>query len=312
MLAFAHSAAAADPYPTRPVTIVVPNGPSGPTDKLARSLGQKLALRLGQSVIIDNRGGAGGTIGAESVARARNDGYTFLLATTGTQAIAPALYDKLRYDTEKDFEPVAFLTSTANVVVVRSSLGIKDVHELVALAKREPDRLSYGSSGNGSSNHLAAEMFKSITGTEIKHVPYKAISPLRMDLWEGRIDLVFASEVTALNDFIQPGKGRALMVSGDTRSALFPNAPSAKEAGMKSYDLSAWWGLMAPAGTPAPIVERMNKELVAILASPEMKKEMVADGQATKAMTPRQFAAFLAQERAKYVPIVKATNAKIN
>lgn len=311
-LALTPALSVASTYPERPITIVVPNAPGGPTDAIARSIGQKLSIRLGQPVVIDNRGGAGGTIGAETVARAKPDGYTLFLATTGTLAINPALYDKLRYDAAKDFDPVGLISSTSNVLVVRSDLPVKDIKDLIDMAKREPDRLTYGSSGSGSSNHLAMEMFKSMTRTQIRHIPYKAISPLRVDLYEGRIDMVFGTEGTALKDFVQNGKTRAVLISGKNRSSLFPDVPTAEEVGLKGYDVTIWFGLNAPTGTPAAAAERINKELNAILATPEMKKELAADGQTPRPMTPQQYGAFLNAERAKWIPAVKASGAKLD
>lgn len=309
MLALGGAAVAADAYPVRPITIVVPNAAGGPTDAIARSVGQKLSTRLGQPVVIDNRGGAGGAIGAELVAKAKPDGYTLFLSTTGTLAINPALYPKLRYDAAKDFEPVALLSTTNNVLVVRSDLPVKNVKELIALAKREPDALTYGSSGVGASNHLAAEMFKTMTGTQIRHVPYKAISPLKIDFFEGRIDMLFGTEGTMAQDFVRPGKARTLLVAGKARSTLMPDVPTADEVGLKGYDVSIWFGINAPAGTPATAVERLNKELNAILATPEMKKELAEDGQVPKPMTAQQYGVFLTQERQKWGPVVKASGA---
>jgi tripartite-type tricarboxylate transporter receptor subunit TctC len=298
-------------YPERPITLVVPNAPGGPTDAIARSIGLKLSARLGQPVVIDNRGGAGGTIGAETVARAKPDGYTLYLSTTGTLAINPALYEKLRYDAAKDFDPIGLISTTSNVLMVRTDLPAKDVKELIALAKREPGKLTYGSSGSGSSNHLAMELFKTMAGVQITHIPYKAISPLRVDIYEGRIDMVFGVEGTAYKDFGQTGKTRVVMISGKNRSSLFPEVPTAEEAGLKGYEMTIWFGLNAPAGTPAAAVERLNKELNAILATPEMKKELASDGQVPRPMTPQQYGAFLNQERQKWLPVVKASGAKV-
>lgn len=306
----APAAAAAETYPTRPITIVVPNAAGGPTDLLARSIGQRLSARLGQPVVIDCRGGAAGAIASEYVARAKPDGYTLLLATTGPLAINPAIYDKLRYDAKKDFDPIGLISTSSTVLIVRSSLGVKDVKELVALAKREPDRLTHASSGIGSSNHLAAELFKTMTGTQIRHVPYKAAGNVKIDIWEGRIDMGFAPEGNALKDYVQPEKARALLVSGKIRSSLFPDVPTAEEVGLMGYDVSIWFGLVAPAGTPAPIVDRVNKELTAVLSTDEQKKELASDGQIPAPMTPQQFGAFLDQERRKWGPIVKASGAK--
>jgi tripartite-type tricarboxylate transporter receptor subunit TctC len=298
-------------YPERPITLVVPNAPGGPTDAIARSIGLKLSARLGQPVVIDNRGGAGGTIGAETVARAKPDGYTLYLSTTGTLAINPALYEKLRYDAAKDFDPIGLISTTSNVLMVRTDLPAKDVKELIALAKREPGKLTYGSSGSGSSNHLAMELFKTMAGVQITHIPYKAISPLRVDIYEGRIDMVFGVEGTAYKDFGQTGKTRVVLISGKNRSSLFPEVPTAEEAGLKGYEMTIWFGLNAPAGTPAAAVERLNKELNAILATPEMKKELASDGQVPRPMTPQQYGAFLNQERQKWLPVVKASGAKV-
>lgn len=311
-LALTPALSGASTYPERPITIVVPNAPGGPTDAIARSIGQKLSTRLGQPVVIDNRGGAGGTIGAETVARAKPDGYTLFLSTTGTLAINPALYDKLRYDAAKDFDPVGLISTTSNVLVVRSDLPVKGIRDLIDMAKREPDRLTYGSSGSGSSNHLAMEMFKSMTGTQIRHIPYKAISPLRVDLYEGRIDMVFGSEGTALKDFVQNGKTRAVLISGKNRSSLFPGVPTAEEVGLKGYDVTIWFGLNAPAGTPPAALDRLNKELNAILATPEMKKELASDGQTPRPMSLQQYNAFLTQERHKWIPVIKASGAKVD
>jgi tripartite-type tricarboxylate transporter receptor subunit TctC len=298
-------------YPERAITIVVPNAPGGPTDAIARSIGQKLSLRLSQPVVIDNRGGAGGAIGAETAARAKPDGYTLYLSTTGTMAINPALYQKLRYDAAKDFDPIGLISTTSNVLMVRSDLPVKDVKDLIALAKRDPGKLSYGSSGSGSSNHLAMELFKSMTATQIAHVPYKAISPLRVDLYEGRIDMVFGVEGTAFKDFGQTGRTRTILVSGKNRSSLFPEVPTAEEAGLKGFDMTIWFGLNAPAGTPAAAVNLLNRELNAILATPEMKKELASDGQIPQPMTPQQYGTFLNQERQKWLPVVKASGAQV-
>lgn len=309
-LALAPAFANSDTYPSRPVTIVVPNAAGGPTDALARSIGQKLSVRLGQPVVIDCRGGAAGAIASEFVARAKPDGYTLLLGTTGPLAINPAIYDKLRYDAKKDFEPVGLISTSSTVLIVRSSLNVKDVKELIALAKREPDRLTHASTGVGSSNHLAAELFKTMTGSQIRHVPYKAAGNVKIDIWEGRIDMGFAPEGDAMKNYVQPGKARPLLVSGKTRSPLFPDVPTAEEVGLKGYDVSIWFGLVAPAGTPAGIVERLNRELAAVLASEEQKKELASDGQTPAGMTPQQFGGFLDQERGKWLPIVKASGAK--
>ena len=310
MLVHSPASIAADPYPVRPVTIVVPNAAGGPTDFIARAVAEQLTARLGQPIVIDNKGGAAGVIASESVARAKPDGYTLMLATTGTQAVNPALHKNLRYDVQKDFEPVGLISMSSNVLVVRQGLAAKDVRELVALAKREPGKLTYGTTGSGSSAHLAAEMFRAATGTQITHVPYKAAMNGRLDLLEGRIDLTFTPESSA-KDLAKTGKTRALMVSGKSRSKLFPDVPTADEAGLKGYDVTIWFGLVAPAGTPPEIITRINKALAASLAAPEFEKVMEEAGNTAQPMTPQQFGAFLAQEYRKWGPVVKASGAKV-
>lgn len=307
---FSASQASAAPYPERPITLVVPNAPGGPTDAIGRSIGQKLAVKLGQAVVIDNKGGAGGIIGAETVARAKPDGYTLFLSTTGTLAINPSLYEKLRYDPQRDFSPIGLISTTNNVLVVRKGLPVKNVQELIALAKREPDSLTYASSGNGSSNHLTMELFKTLTGVQIRHVPYKAVAPIRMDMHEDRVDMLFGVEATAFREFAQAEKARALITSGQTRSVFFPDVPTAEEVGIKGYDLTIWFGLNAPKGTPTAILERINKELNSILESPEMKKELANEGQIGRPMTTQEYGAFLVQERQKWGTIVKTSGAK--
>lgn len=283
------ASAAGDAYPVRPVSIIVPNAAGGPTDAVARALGLKLAARLGQPVIIDNRGGAGGTIAAEAVARAKPDGYTLLFSTTGTLAINPAVYGpKLRYDAAKGFDPVALIASTSNVLVVRAGLQVNNAQDLIALAKRKSDELTYASSGIGASNHLAMELFKTKAGVQIRHIPYKAAGLIHMDLREGRVDMGFGPEASALHDLVEMAGGKAVMVTGPRRSALFPNVPTAAEIGLKDYNVEIWYGLNAPAGTPPEIVARLNKETLEILSTPEFTKQFLADGLRHDPMTPAQ------------------------
>jgi tripartite-type tricarboxylate transporter receptor subunit TctC len=306
-------AALADNYPSRPVRIVVPNAAGGPTDFLGRSIGQKLSARIGQPVVIENRPGAASIVGAETVARAKADGYTLLLATMGALALNPAIYSKLPYDPAKDFAPVGLISVTSNVLSIRSSLPISSVADLVAYAKREPDKLTFASVGVGSSSHLAGELFKSIAGVHMRHVPYKAGASIRFDIQEGHVDMSFGPEGSTFRDFKEGGdKRRVLMVTGKTRSALFPDVPTAEEAGLKGYEQTIWFGLNAPAGTPSTVIERLNKELNAILETPQMQKELAADGQSAHPMTPQQYEAFVAQERQKWAPVVRAAGARID
>jgi tripartite-type tricarboxylate transporter receptor subunit TctC len=305
-------AAIADVYPSRPVRIIVPNAAGGPTDFLARSIGQKLSARIGQPVVIENRPGAASIVGTETVARSRPDGYTLLLATMGALALNPAIYSKLPYDPAKDLAPVGLISVTSNVLSIRSSLPIHSVAELIAYAKREPDKLTFASVGVGSSSHLAGELLKSIAEIQMRHVPYKAGASIKFDVQEGFVDMAFGPEGSTYRDFKDSGgKRRVLMVTGKSRSALFPDVPTAREAGLEGYEQTIWFGLNAPAGTPAAIIERLNRELNTILETPQMKKELAEDGQSSILMTPAQYDAFVTKEREKWAPIVKAAGARI-
>jgi tripartite-type tricarboxylate transporter receptor subunit TctC len=303
----AHAQAPA--YPTKPVTLVVPYPPGGPTDAMARVLAQKLGDRLGQQVIVDNRGGAGGVIAAELVAHAAPDGYTIFFGTTGALAINPALYAKLRYDPIKDFAPIS-LMSTMNVLVVAPTVPAKSVTELVKLAKAKPGELTFGSAGNGSSNHLSGELFKSTADIQINHVPYRGSAPAMVDLFGGRISMMFDT-VAQQTQNIANGKVRALAVTGPVRSPLLPDVPTAQEAGLKGFDVTIWYGILAPAATPKPIVDRLNKDIVAIMSTDEMKKRMQADGAESHPTTPAEFAALIVSDKAKWAPVVKASGATL-
>ena len=309
----ASSPARADTYPSKPIKIVVPNAAGGPTDALARAVGEKLAARLGQTVVIENRAGAASIVGAQAVARAQPDGYTLLLSTTGVLALNPNIHAKLPYDAAKDFAPVGLICKSSNVLSIRSSLPIKSVADLVAHAKNRPDELTFASPGVGSSSHLAGELFSSIAGVRLRHIPYKDGAAIKIDVLEGRIDMAFGPEgdtYRALKD--HPGGRRVLMVTGSTRSALFPDVPTGAEAGLKGYEQSIWFGLNAPAGTPPAVLERLNKELNAVLESPQMQKELAAEGQRATPMTPQQYEAFAAEERRRYAPIIKAAGVRLD
>jgi tripartite-type tricarboxylate transporter receptor subunit TctC len=312
LLAAASSPARADSYPSKPVRIVVPNAAGGPTDALARSVGEKLAARLGQTVVIENKAGAASIVGAQAVARAQPDGYTLLLSTTGVLALNPSIHAKLPYDAAKDFAPIGLVCQSGNVLSIRSSLPINSVAELVAHARQKPDELTFASTGVGSSSHLAGELFNSIAGVKLRHIPYKDGAAIKVDMHEGRIDMSFGPEgdtYRSLQD--NPGKRKVLLVTGATRSPLFPAAPTGAEAGLKGYEQSIWFGLDAPAGTPPAVIERLNKELNAVLQSPQMQKELAAEGQRVTPMTPQQYAAFAAEERRKWAPIIKAAGVRV-
>ena len=298
-------------FPKQSVTLVVPFPAGGPTDAMARLLALKLSERLGQPVVIDNRGGAGGGIAAEMVARAPADGHTLFFGTTGTLSINPSLYKKLRYDPVKDFAPVSLMATTMNVLVVNPEVPAKNLAELVQLAKSKPGELAYGSAGNGSSNHLSGELFKSIAGLQVSHVPYRGSAPAMIDLLGGRLAMMFDT-IAVQTQNIAAGKVRALAVTGPKRSPLLPEVPTAQEAGLKGFDVTIWFGVLAPAGTPAPIIERLNREVVAVMATDEMRKRMQADGAEAKTTTPAEFAALIKQDTAKWAPVVKTSGASLD
>jgi tripartite-type tricarboxylate transporter receptor subunit TctC len=298
-------------FPRQPLTLVVPFPAGGPTDAMARLLAQKLSERLEQQVVIDNRGGAGGGIAAELVARAPADGHTLFFGTTGTMSINPSLYKKLRYDPVKDFAPVSLMATTMNVLVVNPEVPARNLAELVQLARSKPGEFAYGSAGNGSSNHLSGELFKSIAGVQISHVPYRGSSPALIDLLGGRIAMMFDT-IAVQTQNIAVGKVRALAVTGPRRSPLLPDVPTAQEAGLKGFDVTIWFGVLAPAGTPAPIIERLNREIVTVMATDEMRKRMQADGAEAKTTTPAEFAALIKQDTAKWAPVVKASGATLD
>lgn len=298
-------------YPKQPVTLVVPFPAGGPTDAMARVLALKLGERLGQQVIIDNRGGAGGSIAAEFVARAPGDGYTLFFGTTGTMAINPSLYSKLRYDPVKDFAPVSLMATTMNVLVVSPEVPVKNLGELIALAKAKPGDLTYGSAGNGSSNHLSGELFRTAAGIQINHIPYKGSAPAMIDLLGGRLSMMFDT-IAQQTQNISAGKVHALAVTGTKRSPLLPSVPTAQEAGLKGYDVSIWYGVLAPKSTPAPVIDRLQREMAEVMATDEMKKRMEADGAEARANTPSEFAALIKSDTAKWTPVVKNSGASLN
>ncbi|KLN53349.1 tripartite tricarboxylate transporter family receptor [Variovorax paradoxus] len=303
--------AQAPAYPRQPVTLVVPFPAGGPTDAMARVLAQKLGDRLGQQVIIDNRGGAGGGIAAELVARAPADGHTLFFGTTGTVAINPSLYTKLRYDPVKDFAPVSLMATTMNVLVVSPQIPAKNLGDLVALAKAKPGELTYGSAGNGSSNHLSGELFRTSAAIQINHIPYKGSAPALVDLLGGRLSMMFDT-IAQQTQNIAANKVQALAVTGPKRSPLLPNVPTAQEAGLKGFDVTIWYGVLAPRGTPAPVVERLQREMAAVMATDEMKKRMEADGAEARTTTPAEFAALIKSDTAKWAPVVKNSGASLD
>lgn len=298
-------------YPRGPVTLVVPFPAGGPTDAMARQLAQKLGERLGQQVLIDNKGGAGGSIAAEAVAKAAPDGQTLFFGTTGTLAINPSLYTKLRYDPIKDFAPVSLMATTMNVLVVNPEVPAKNLTELIRLAKAKPGTLTYGSAGNGSSNHLSGELLKSAASLQINHIPYKGSAPALVDLMGGRLTMMFDTLAQQTGN-IASGKLRALAVTGPHRSPLLPEVPTAQEGGLKDFDVTIWFGVLAPAGTPSSAVDRLAREIANVMSTDEMKKRMQDDGAEARPSSPAEFSALIRSDMAKWAPIVKASGASLD
>ena len=302
------AAHAADGWPSKPVTLVVPFAAGGTTDILGRIVGQKLSDALQQPVVIDNKAGAGGTLGANFVAHAAPDGSTFLLATIA-HAIAPGLYKSLAYEFTRDFDPVGLVAITPNVLVVNPALPVNTVPELIAYLKAHPGQVNYGSAGPGSTEHLAGELLRSMTGTEMTHVPYKGGAPMMADLVAGQIQMALETSPSA-SQFVRAGKVRALAVTSATRSSAYPGVPTLAEAGVPGYEMTTWFAIMAPHGTPAPIIERMHKELQAALHQPDVEARFTAQGVQAGDMSPAQLGSFIRTETTKWAKIVKDSGAK--
>jgi len=302
-LGLAGAPAMADDYPSRPIKIIAPFGAGGPTDVYTRAIAEELRKSLHQTVFIENRPGAGTTIGTDLVAKAAPDGYT-LLMISGTQCVNETLYSKKPYQLMRDLVPVASLVDTDLVLVATPSLPVKNVAELLALARAKPGTLNYGSSGPGSNYHMAGELLKNLTGIDIVHVPYKGSSGARTDILGGQIQLLFDS-VPTMAPTIKAGGVRALATTGKTRSSILPNVPTLDEAGVKGFQASLWVGFMAPAGTPQPIVERLNHEITKILSRPEIKAAWVAQGAVPVTMTQPEFKSFVEAQIAKWAKLIK-------
>jgi len=312
------SAHAQGVWPTKPVRIVVPFAPGGTTDILARALVPDLSRAFGQQFIVDNRAGAGGNVGAEIVARAPGDGYTLLMGTVGTHGINRALYAKLPYDPIKDFAPVTLVAAVPNVMVMNAdkamALGVKNVQDFIRVAKASPGKMNMASSGNGTSIHLAGELFKSMTGTYMLHLPYRGSGPALMDMVAGNADVMFDNLPSSMAQ-IKAGKLTALAVTSGERSAALPDVPTVEQAGgpaLKSYEASSWFGLLAPAGTPPDIVNRIQQEVAKALASPAMKERLLAQGAIPGGNTPAEFTRHIDNEHRKWAGVVKASGAKVD
>jgi tripartite-type tricarboxylate transporter receptor subunit TctC len=296
-------------YPNKPVRLIVPFPPGGGNDIIARSVGQPLSEAIGHQIIVDNRGGAGGMIGAELAARAAPDGYTLFLASIGNLAFTPALHARLPYDPIRDFAPVTRLATSAFIMVVNPSVAAKSVKELIALAKAKPGQLNYASAGLGSSLHMTGEIFKLFTGTDLVHVAYKGSAPALTDLISGQVQIMFGTMPATLPQ-VKAGKLRALGVSGVKRSAAAPDVPTIAEAGVPGFEVLNWYGIVAPAKTPGAIVQKLNRELLATLKSPAMIESLNTQGLEPAGGTPGEFGAFIKSEIARYGAVVRKAGIK--
>ena len=301
---------AAPAYPNKPVKVVVPYPPGGPTDIVARVVFQQVSEATGQQFVIDNRAGGGGNIGAEAVAHAPADGYTLLVATTA-HAINMSLFSGLRYDVVKDFMPVSLLTQGPLVLVATPSFLANNVRELIALAKAKPDTLNFASSGNGQSTHLSGELFNAMAGVKISHVPYKGSAPALTDVMSGQVPLMFDTMLSAM-PFVNSGKLKALAVTSPVRSPAAPNVPTIAESGLPGYEVFAWNGLLTPAGTPKAVVARLNEELKKALQLPQVKEKFSAQGFAASWETSEYFGRFLQDEVEKWTKTVRMSKAKVD
>jgi tripartite-type tricarboxylate transporter receptor subunit TctC len=311
-LAIVVFAATAQPqdYPAKPIRVVVPFPPGGGTDLMARTVVQKLGESLGATIVIDNRGGAGGTIGTELVAKSPPDGYV-LLVVSASHAINPGLYRKLPYDSVRDFAPVTMLTSGPGLLVVHPSVPVRTVKEFIALARSRPGQLNYASAGIGTPPHLAGELFKTLAGVDIVHVPYKGNGPAYTDLIGGHVSVMFPTIPTAI-PHVRAGKLRALAVTTRSRTAITPELPTISESGVPGYDVSSWYGLLAPAGTPAAAVARLQREIAKVLRLPDVSEKLMAQGLDLVGNTPEEFAAILKSEIAKWAKVVTASGARVD
>jgi tripartite-type tricarboxylate transporter receptor subunit TctC len=309
LLAVASLPAAAQDYPSRPVRLVVPFSAGGPADILGRLFGERLYKMWGQPIVILNKDGAGTIIGADLVANATPDGYTLLLASSAL-AINSGVGRKLPYDPFRDFAPIALVFGQPLVIVLNPNVPANTVRELIDLAKAHPGKLSYGSSGIGSSTSLTAEMFKSAAGVDIRHVPYKGVAPAMIDLLGGQVDMIF-SGTTAAIPYLKSGRLKAIALTTRKRSSQLPDVPTLAESGIPDYDVTGWWGFMAPAGTPKAIVTRVNADLMKIVAMPEVRERLALQGGEAMTSTPEQFASFFRQEVERWARVAKGANIRI-
>ena len=302
-------AIASDPYPNRPIKLVIPYPAGGGTDSFARPLALQLSTRLGQSVVVENRGGAGGSIGMEAVSRAPADGYTLLLALTPQLAVNGALYDKIPYDPIKSFSPISLIAEAPYLLLVNPTLPVNTTKELLALAKAENGKLTYASSGSGSGAHMAAELLISMTGIPMTHVPYKGGGPALSDVLAGHVKVLFAPAVSSLQ-YVQTGRLRALAITGDKRLSSLPNVPTIAESGVPGYDSTVWYAMLAPANTPREVVTRINTELLQILKDPSFKSMMSLNGIEPIGSSPEGLTSYINKETIKWSKVIKSAGIK--
>ena len=300
--------ASAQDYPSRPVRFILPFPPGGGTDILGRIISERLAANLGQPVVTENRGGAGGNVGAEAAARSSPDGYTIVLVAPSL-AISPTLYSKLNYDPVKDLAPVSLVATVPNVMITHPSVQAQTLQEFIALARQRPGAMNFGSGGSGTSNHLAGELFNIVTGTKLVHIPYKGVNLAMQDVLSGQVHLVFIG-IPAAAPHIKAGRLRALALVAPQRTPALPEVPTVAEAGLKDFEVTTWYGIMAPAATPRPIVMRLNTELVKVMHAPETKERLAAMATDPLTSTPEEFGAYLKQEIAKWGDVVRKANLK--
>ncbi len=304
-------AALGQTYPSKPIRLIIPFPSGGATDIIGRTLAQKLSAQLGQNVIVDNKPGAGGTLGSAEAAKAAPDGYTILLATTSTHSIAPSLYKNIPYSADKDFATISEVATATNVLIVTPNLPVKDVAELVALAKKNPDTLNFASSGNGTIVHLQSELFKLISGTKLTHVPYKGTALAIPDLISGQTHVMFDSLVSAL-PHIKGGKVKALAVTATKRTPLLPNVPTVIESGLPDYEVNTYFGLFAPPGTPRDILQRLHREAVIAVQSAEVRERFASQGAEPVGGTPDALSVLIKSEAVKWKRVIDAGQIKVD
>jgi tripartite-type tricarboxylate transporter receptor subunit TctC len=300
------SDAQAQSFPNHTITLVIPFAPGGSTSIVGRVIADKMSQLLGESIVVDNRPGAGGTVGTKAVAKSDPDGYTILLGYTGTLAIGPSLYKNVGYDPRKDFAPIGMIGNAPSALAVHPSFPAKSVSELIAYAKANPGKVNFGSAGVGSVNHITGEYFARAAGITLVHIPYKGTGPALTDLLGGHIPMALAP-IPAIHANVSAGLLRALAVTGKTRSSLLPDVPTISETGLTGFEASLYYGLVAPAGTPRPVIDKLNRELQAALASDEVKKQLGLDGTEITPGTPEDYADFIDKDERKWSELVKAS-----